>query len=210
MSTIKCSITGASPLLMNRFTENAAAKASAGTSSAIRSDGKGLPREQAEPKLYTMGDSRPMIPGPNIYRGIIDAGVFHKAGKKQITTAKSSLVPAGVLLEELEVPVENPFGTEVAWEVDSRSVVNPATGGRMMCHRPRFDAWRLSFTLLVDDKMFSHELVRVLVDDLGSKIGLGDFRPARKGPFGRFLVSNWQVIPDAKPDSKSESRKKAA
>lgn len=205
---IQCSITGASPLLMNRFTEAAASKSSAGTSSAIRSDGKGLPREQADPKLYQMGDGRPMIPGPNIYRGIIDAGVFHKAGKKQITTAKSSLVPAGVLLEELEVPIENPFGAQVEWEVDSRSVVNPATGGRMMCHRPRFDAWRLSFTLLVDDKMFSHEIVRTLVDDLGSKIGIGDFRPARKGPFGRFLVSHWVVIPEAKPESKGN--KKAA
>lgn len=216
MSKIKCSITGASPLLMNRFTELAASKSSAGTSSAIRSDDKGLPRAQAEPKLYLMGNGRPMIPGPNIYRGIIDAGVFHKAGKKQITTAKSSLVPAGVLLEELEVPVENPFagafgsiGSDVEWEVDSRSVVNPATGGRMMCHRPRFDAWRLSFTLSVDDRMFAHDLVRTLVDDLGSKIGIGDFRPARKGPFGRFLVSNWQVLLEAKPETKSDKKKAA-
>ena len=30
-----------------------------------------------------------------------------------------------------------------------------------------------------------------LVDDAGQKIGLGDYRPARKGPFGRFSVVSW-------------------
>jgi len=197
---IQVEIQGSSPLLMNRFTEAAAAKVSAGTSSAITVSAKGTPREQAEPKLYTMPDGRPMIPGPNIYRGIIDAGSFHKAGKKQITTQKSSLVPAGVQLEELECPLVNPFGapSPVAWEVDSRSVVNPSTGGRMMCHRPRFDAWKIGFTLVVDPSMFDEAIVRRLVDDMGSKIGLGDFRPARKGPFGRFLVVSWKRMSEPK------------
>ena len=194
MSRIKCTIMGASPLLMNRFTEAAAAKISAGSSSAITISARGTPREQAEPKLYRSADGRPMLPGPNIFRGLIDAGAFHKAGRKQITTQKSSLVPAGIQIDELECFIEDPFnGGVAAWEVDSRSVVNPSTGGRMMCHRPRFDAWKTSFTLIIDDKMFDHSIVRLLVDDLGSKIGLGDFRPARKGPFGRSQVSEWNI-----------------
>lgn len=133
-----------------------------------------------------------MIPGPNIFRALIDAGVYHKTGRKQITTSKSSLVPAGIQLEELECLISNPFGGSVEWEIDSRSVVIPSTGGRIMCHRPRFDAWRIAFTLIVDDKMFDESIVRQLTDDAGSKIGLGDFRPARKGPFGRFLVAHWK------------------
>lgn len=192
MSFFKVSVQGESPLLMNRFTEAAAAKVSAGSSSAITVSSKGTPREQAEPRLYLSADGKPMLPGPNVFRGIIDAGSFHKAGRRQITTGKSSLVPAGIQLVELECTIENPFGSKVEWEVDSRSVVNPATGGRMMCHRPRFDAWRISFTLKVDDAMFDERIVRLLVDDLGSKIGLGDFRPSRKGPFGRFMVVHWE------------------
>ena len=50
-----------------------------------------------------------MIPGPNVYRGIIDAGVFHKAGKIKITTQKSSLVCAAVQLDETECPIIDPF-----------------------------------------------------------------------------------------------------
>lgn len=196
MSKIKVSIQGAAPLLMSRFTEANAAQVSSGTSTTIRIGSKGTPREQAEPKLYLTPDGKPMLPGPNIFRGLIDAGQFHKSGRRAITTSRASLVPAGLQLEEIECPIENPFGDKVTWEVDSRSVVNPATGGRMMAHRPRFDAWKVSFTLIVDDKMFDVSLVRALVDDLGSKIGLGDFRPARKGPFGRFNVTLWQQIVD--------------
>jgi hypothetical protein len=39
--------------------------------------------------------------------------------------------------------------------------------------------------------MFTEAFARKLVDDAGKRIGLGDFRPDRKGPFGKFVVSNW-------------------
>jgi hypothetical protein len=191
MSMILVGIQGESPILMNRFTEGAAAKVSAGSSSAITIGHKGTPRDQAEPKLYTTAGGAPMIPGPNVFSGLIAAGIFHKAGRKQITTGTSSLVPAGISVMEIECPIINPFGGPVLWEVDSRRVVNPSTRGAMMCHRPRFDAWRIEFTLRIDDTMFDESIVRKLVDDFGTKIGLGDFRPSRKGPFGRFLVVHW-------------------
>lgn len=189
-------ITGTSPLLMNKFTDAAALKVERGTTSAITTGNRGTPREQAVAKLYMTSKGAPMVPGPNIFRGVIDAGAFHKAGRRQITTGKSSLVPAGIVLNEIECEVANPTGGVVAWEPDSRSVVIPATGGRVMAHRPRFDTWCLPFSLNVDDAMFDERLVRVLVDDFGTKIGLGDFRPARKGPFGRFVVTKWAINPN--------------
>lgn len=190
MSRILIAIQGVSPLLMNRFTDEAAARVSAGTS-PITVGSRGTPREQAEPRLYTSSDGRPIVPGPNLFRALIDAGAFHKSGRRPITSGKSSLVPAGIQLGEIECPIEHPDGKPVHWEVDSRSVVIPSTGGRIMCHRPRFDVWRVRFTLHVDDAMFDEKIVRKLVDDMGSKIGVGEFRPSRKGPFGRFVVSNW-------------------
>lgn len=71
-----------------------------------------------------------------------------------------------------------------------------------MCHRPRVDSWSLTFTLDVDTSVFDPKLVRALIDDAGKKIGLGDYRPARKGPFGRFVVKRW--------DEASETLSKAA
>ena len=185
--TIKVSIQGKTPLLMNRFTEANEVKISAGTST-VTVGHKGTPREQAIPKAYMDNKGNLYVPGPNIFACLIAAGSFHKAGKTKVTTQKSSLIPAGMALEEIICPLNTKD-----FEVDSRSVVIPATGGRIMCHRPRLDKWKTQFTLTVDETMFAPEFVRVLIDDAGSKVGLGDFRPARKGPFGRFFVTKWEI-----------------
>jgi hypothetical protein len=206
MSKFSVEIQGASPILMNRFGERSAEQISVGSGTSFQSGTKGTPREQAEPKRYLTPEGRLMIPGPNVYAALIAAGIFQKAGKKQLTTQKSSLIPAGILIDEMECSLIDPFtGKEPAWEVDSRSVVIPSTGGRVMCHRPRIDAWKLGFTLLVDDKMFGEQLVRTLVDDMGTKIGLGDFRPARKGPFGRSNVVLWERQAEKKPIVKTKA-----
>jgi hypothetical protein len=185
---IAVTIAGLTPLLMNRFTETSEVSVSGGTSPVLRGD-KGTPREQAERKRYADEQGDLYIPGPNIFSCIIEAGRFHKAGKRQLTTKKESMIPAGVGVVEIVCPL---IGSP--WEVDSRSVVIPATGGRIMCHRPRVDKWSTTFTLDLDEQVFSPDLIRAVIDDAGKKIGLGDFRPVRKGPFGKFVVNAWQAI----------------
>lgn len=78
------------------------------------------------------------------------------------------------------------------WTVDSRGVVIPSTGGRIACHRPCFNDWTIPFTLELDTDMLQVKLLREIVDAAGKRIGLGDFRPARKGPFGKFVVTSWK------------------
>lgn len=190
---INVQITGITPLLMNRFTEAAEVQVSGGTAVTFRGD-KGTPRDQAASKRYADEQGRLYIPGPNIFSAIIAAGTFHKAGKSKLTTMKTSLIPAGVMVDDLVCLLTNEHGEPLTeWEVDSRSVVIPSTGGRIMAHRPRVDVWNATFTLDVDSTMFTPNLIRAVVDDAGKKIGLGDYRPARKGPFGRFVVTKWEV-----------------
>lgn len=177
---------------MNRFTEAAEASVNGGHKASLRGD-KGTPREQAEPKRYVDKGGFLVIPGVNMFRCIIDAGKYLKTGKSKVTTQKSSLVPSFLALEELECPITVDGKRTKDFEVDSRSVVIPATGGRIMAHRPRLDEWDLSFTLTLDEKEAELALVRTLVDYAGSKIGLGDFRPDRKGPFGKFKVVLWET-----------------
>lgn len=183
---IHCKLQGLTPLLLNRFTEAAQEKVSAGSTAAIQG-AKPAPRAQAEGKLYLGADGKPVLPGPNLMRAFVDAGVFIKTGKSKLSTQRTSLVPAGLSIVEIELPL-----SPGRWETDSRAVVIPSTGGRIMCHRPRFDEWRVSLTLDIDGTMFSADVVRELVDLAGSRIGVGDFRPARRGPFGRFRVDSWK------------------
>ena len=186
---INITITGTTPLLNNNFTDAAQLAATNGTRLSSVGD-KGTPREQAESKLYIGHDGKPMIPQPNVFRCIIDAGAFFKSGKSKITTQKSSLIPACVEIDAIEIPIVH----QQPWTVDTRAVRIPSTGGRILCHRPRFDDWSLTFTANIDTDFISPVLFRQIVDAAGKRIGLGDFRPSCKGPFGKFVVSNWQVV----------------
>lgn len=186
MKRVAVEITGKTPIILNRFTDEAASNESR---SSIQDESK-TPIEQCEKALYRSGgdaDGVLGIPGPNLFRCIIDAGTYFKVGKSKVTTMKTSMIPAFVAIEEIFLPFQD--GAE--WKVDSRPIRNPSTGGRMIRHRPCFDEWALSFTLETDEEYISLRLLRDIVDAAGKRIGLGDFRPACKGPYGRFLVTKW-------------------
>ena len=176
---IDIEITGITPLLMNRFNID---------EQKVKKDKDILPREAAQKVCYLDEQGKLYYPTVNIFACLTEAGKFHKDGKVKVTTARSSLIPAGLMIDGEYIY----FKTPDTWEVDSRSVVVPSTGGRIVCHRPRLDNWCIEFRLNLDLKMFSPKFIRTLVDDAGSKCGLGDFRPARKGIYGRFVVTNWR------------------
>ena len=201
MKTIQITIAGITPLLCNKFTDEAMMSATNGNSSALNGD-KGSPREQAEEKLYIGRNKKPMIPNPNIFRCIIDAGKYFKNGKSKVTTLKSSIIPACVSILEPEIQIKH----KDPWRVDTRAVRNPATGGRFATHRPMFDDWQLTFTAELDDELMAANLFREIVDAAGKRIGLGDFRPDCKGPFGKFVVTKWTE----KRPARRAARKKAA
>lgn len=180
-------IQGTTPLLCNRFTDAAAMSATSGTRISTVGD-KGTPQEQSKEKLYIGGNGKPMIPQPNLFRCLIDAGVFFKSGKSKVTTQKSSMIPACIEIEGIELPLLH----KEKWNVDTRAVRIPSTGGRILCHRPCFNDWRIEFAMVVDTDMISLKTVRDILDAAGKRIGLGDFRPACKGPFGKFVVVEWK------------------
>lgn len=196
MKSFNVAIDGVTPLICNAFTDEAQQAASSGNRVASIGD-RGSPREQAEKKLYTsVADGKPIIPGPNLFRCLIDGGKFFKSGKSKVTTQKSSLLPACLELEELEVPIIH----NEPWQVDTRPVRIPSTGGRILAHRPSFHDWRLEFVLNVDEEIIATKLVREILDAAGKRIGLGDFRPDCKGPFGKFVCTLWEEkeIPHSK------------
>lgn len=187
---IKITIEGITPLLVHAFTDAAQQAASDGNRSSAAAADRGSPQEQAEAHLYKGINGDLILPQPNLFSCIIEGGKFFKAGKSKITTMRSSLIPACVAISEIEIPIQSKAG----WTVDTRAVRIPATGGRIQRHRPCFHDWRLTFTAELDTKELSEKLFREIVDAAGSKIGLGDFRPACKGPYGRFKVVEWARV----------------
>lgn len=187
MMEIKIKISGVTPLLMNKFTDAAQLKASRSVSNTFVGD-RGTGEDQASARMYLNQDGWPCIPQPNVLRMLIDAGKFFKAGRSKITTQASSLITSCVDVEGVMLPLITP-----GWKVDTRPVRIPATGGRILTHRPCFETWALPFTVQLDESEIGVVLLREIVDKAGRAIGLGDFRPDRKGPFGKFVVDSWDV-----------------
>ena len=143
------------------------------------------PAEQAEIAAYREPETGDLyFPGINVLRAFVNGASYVK-GKGRGSLVK---VAAGCLSVE---PERLSFGVET-YVVDSRPVVMPATKGRVLRHRPRLDSWKLSLTLGYSDTLISAKQLRELVDATGSQVGIGDFRPATKGPFGRFVVVSWE------------------
>jgi hypothetical protein len=182
--------TGITPLLLNKFTDEAAIMASGGTRGASAGAERKTPLDICESKLYRGLDGGLIIPQPNLLRSLVDGGRFHKVGKKQVTTKEESMMFACVDIEDAEIPLIH----KAPWKVDTRPVVIPSTKGRILAHRPMFDDWRLEFTVQLDPSILGPGIFRKIVDDAGKRIGLGDFRPARKGPYGKYRVDHWQIV----------------
>lgn len=186
---ISIRIEGVSPLILNKFSGDELLAGNGGNSSASARD-RGTPMEQAERKLYRGADEKMLIiPSPNLLRSFYDGGAFHKIGKKQITTKRESMLCSCLFIEQTEIAIQSKEG----WRIDTRAVVIPSTQGRIMVHRPMFDDWALEFAATLDERILNIKLLRQIIDDAGSRIGLGDFRPARKGPYGRYSITNWKI-----------------
>ena len=191
---IEIAIQGVTPLLIHKFTDKAAMQATSGNALSTVGD-RGTPQEQAQEVLYLSETTgKPIIPQPNLFRCILDAGTFFKAGKSKVTTQKSSLIPACMQIDQLEIVIKH----KEAWTVDSRPVRIPSTGGRILRYRPCFHDWELDFSAQLDVEIIDSKTFRQIVDAAGQKIGLGDFRPDCKGPYGKFCVISWKEIDASK------------
>ncbi len=179
-------IEGITPLLVNKFTDAAQLSATNGSTAAYK--GAANPKEEAFSRLHLDEEGRPIMPQPNIFRSIMEGGRFFKAGKTKVTTQRSSLIAACLSFDDIYYPIQS----KGSWAVDSRPIRNPATGGRLLRYRPVFFDWRIAFSMTLDDEIVPVPLLREIVDTAGKRIGLGDFRPDCKGPFGKFLVVEWK------------------
>lgn len=177
MTTRKIDVTikGISPLLMNRFPLE-----------PITAMAKMSPAEQAEIAAYRDAATGELfIPAVAFQRCLI-AGAAYSKGKGRASLQKP--VSACVLV----TPEKSLLGTKT-FGLDSRPVVIAATKGRIVRHRPRLDDWFAIFTVEYDSDLLKESELREVVDNSGSRVGLLDFRPERKGMYGRFMVTSWDA-----------------
>jgi hypothetical protein len=175
IETVTCKINGVSPLLMHSY-----------PMVPIEALEKKTPEEQAKLAAYLKpGTDGLYIPGVAMQRALVGGAAYSK-GKGRASLQKPAA--ACLLVQETYLDL-----LTNKYEIDVRPVVIPATKGRVLRYRPRLDAWSVEFNLDYDPTLLSALQVRQIVDDTGRHVGLLDFRPEKKGPFGRFVVVFWET-----------------
>jgi hypothetical protein len=190
MKVFDVEIAGVTPLLQHRFGEHAEVEGGKATRRAVVVQDE-TPREIAAKLAYKNSKGEFFFPGAAIGRLLREAGGAHKL--KGTRKSVKYIIPAAVLMLHDEVVIRNGDGKPAKdFEVDSRPVTIPATKGRVMRHRPRFEKWGATFALRVNEMILPPDVIHKLLTEGGEQIGIGDFRPERGGPFGTFQVTSWK------------------
>jgi hypothetical protein len=181
LSSVKFTIKGETPLMMS----NPQAMLQKPDS---RGPKKRSPHEEeAEVAAYRDAKGFLVFPSLGVRNAIIEASSMHRVQRRSLKTFIShiQILPADwlPLFDKKNKPIKN-------YDIDIRRVVNKLAGAIMVA-RPIVPEWKTSFTLLFDPALLPSdpkELFAMLLDDAGTRIGIGAYRPAKSGWFGRFTV----------------------
>jgi hypothetical protein len=192
MKTVNVEIKGVTPLLIHRFGEEAETNGKDGTRGIILKTED--PRVQAEKAAYIARDGTYYFNAFSIPACMGNAGVNHKI--KGTRKSLRFVVPSAVRLTSDAITILDGNGGKPAkkFEIDSRPVTIPSTKGKIMRHRPRFNEWSAKFDLGVNEKLLPVSMAHQLLNEAGESIGIGDFRPEKRGPFGTFRVTKFEEV----------------
>lgn len=135
---------------------------------------------------YLMGfyvGEKTIIPTTNIKSSIVEGAKLNKLG--------SAFNRCMMILDETaEILHSGPSTKAKMWEtpkcVDARSV--KVGQARLMRYRPRLNDWSIVVTIHYDENMIERAQIITAAENAGRYIGIGDYRPAKGGMFGRYSV----------------------
>jgi hypothetical protein len=173
-------IEGTTPILFNRFRDVAIeGKSKKVTGARAESD--------IEDKLYLI-DGKTHLPSVYIKNSVVEAGKqFKIIGKGKSTYSKIVASTVDINPFMIEMDVKN-------YEVFRISAVNPMTKGRMMTERPKYDKWKASFQIILNDPAVPTGVINEILEHAGKYVGLGDWRPEKKGMFGKFMIVKFETV----------------
>jgi hypothetical protein len=158
---------------------------------AMRKPGKAsqipTPEEEALASCYWTEDKSSIgCPADNIKASMIVAAPAYKIGPK---TKAAPYVAGSVSLK----PDLIPFNTK-EYVIDTRRAVVQRQG--ILRSRAKLNTWALDFEMVLDEDFLeactNPEVLKDILAEAGRRVGLLDFRPQRKGWFGKFRVTRFE------------------
>lgn len=178
MEKIKVEIEGTSPILFNRFRDTQIEGKSKKRTGAMQ-------MADVEDKLY-LYENKPHIPAVYLKNCLMEASKqFKITGKGKSTYSKIVASTVDVNPDMIELNAGD-------YEVFRISAVNPMTKGRMMTERPRYNKWKAKFSITLNDEAVPFSVINEILEHGGKYVGIGDWRPEKKGMFGKFMITSFK------------------
>lgn len=172
-------IVGTSPLLMHRFSEKAKKKM------LDAAQGKKSPKEPKDPQaeyeaaLYKLPDGGYGFPVVAFKAATVGAARFYGREVK-MTELRQFLFMTGEPGSDLVRILGEPVMRE--------DVCRVGNGSADLRYRPEFREWRTTLTVMYVTSSLSRDAVLSLIDAGGLGVGVGEWRPEKRGVFGCYRV----------------------
>lgn len=140
---------------------------------------------------YIDPDGNYYIPNDHFKQCFVKGGGFVKGKVGNATKTMKNIVAAMWRIKEDKIAFRK-FD-----EVDTRSAVNKNVKARIIVHRPKWNTWECSFTLLIDDDAKNGITKSTIMDIMsygGRYLGVGSYRPEHTGEYGRFDVTKLEEV----------------
>lgn len=152
--------------------------------------------EEAEVNAYRAEDGSIYHPSSAFRSALLAAAkghVLQVPGQRRAPGAAGVL--SGILLTvEEKTPLLDPNTGEriTTFRVDTQRVVIQRSA--VLRSRPRYEPWGALLAFEIEDGIIPFDVVDDFMSRAGRMIGVGDFRPERKGPFGKFTAARESTI----------------
>lgn len=183
MREIAVTIEGLTPLLMHSI--GGMRQTSGGAKNRIPT-----PEEEALASCYWLDEkhSSLAVPARCMHASFLGAGAKYKIGRATLIGPISSSIHLG--------PEMITLGT-THYEIDIQPVV--VQKSRVLRARARVFPWSLKFSLFFDDEWLGIDVMAMtfpeLIKTAGKTIGVLDYRPQKKGPFGTYQLVRYELLP---------------
>lgn len=178
MKQIKVELTGTNPILMN----SPKAMLDEAEGITVKTAKRNI-KEEAEKLAYRMKSKELYVPAEAIKGTIINASAYKKFGKY----SARPIIAGGITIS----PTEIGLGTKT-YDLDIRTVV--IQRARIVKARPKIEKWKINFIINFDETLIPNAKdIFSILEDAGKRVGILDFRPAKNGSFGTFVISKWEV-----------------
>lgn len=212
MKRIEIIVHGDSPMMQNKVPIEVLLGLLTGVKKPKSKQGQEDTRQIAEDHLYQFGPEKKRyvgLPLKNLMSCLVGAGRYVRLdGKRQLSTKDSTLLTGMLSLigepttaEEPHVRLLRPTTGKswdkwgaCEWTQNIMPGRNPNGGELVALCRPLMSEWAFHVVAEFDDFMMSVDKLRETFDTAGKLIGLCEYRPERKGGFGRFRIDQWKIV----------------